>query len=109
MSTTTITMVADAGENIVDMFKSAYFKLQHPDVTKLEIEHNGKRFTITAEEIEQKKERVELYHGSGWTETTATKEDVLKDEGIDDSEYRDGYEYYYDDHRLVYRIKREQK
>ena len=52
MSTTTITMIADAGENIIDMFKAAYFRLQHPDVDKLIMEHNNSRYTITKEEIE---------------------------------------------------------
>jgi len=50
MSTTTILIEAGAGENIIDMFKSVYHVLSHPDVNKAIIIHNGTKYTITKEE-----------------------------------------------------------
>lgn len=74
-----------------------------------ELRQTWKGFKKKVDEfLDTKKEKVEIYCNSGnWTETTATREDVLNDEGIDDSGYSDGYEYYYDDHKPVYRIKKE--
>ena len=51
MSTTTILIEADAGENINDIFGTVYGVMQHPDVNKIVIIHNGSRFTVTKEEI----------------------------------------------------------
>jgi hypothetical protein len=50
MSTTTVIMEADAGELITDMFKSVYGILQHPDVSKVVLIHNGTKYIITKEE-----------------------------------------------------------
>jgi len=52
MSELKVTLIADAGENVIDMFKAAYYRLQHPGIDKLIIEHNEKRFIITKEKIE---------------------------------------------------------
>ena len=106
MSTTIVIMKADAGENIIDMFKSAYFRLQHPDVNKLILEHNGKRFTITAEETEQKKEKVEIYCNNGrWTDAGVNRNGMI---AVCSSEINGDYEYFFDDRGIaIYRIKLE--
>lgn len=44
-------MEADAGELITDMFKSVYGVMQHPDVSKVVLVHNGTEYTITKKEV----------------------------------------------------------